>query len=129
MVQRKYNWNNRVISTKSGDRIKFEGRMHDLEQCREYNWTKISDSKVFSPALYICVLCVIEIMIDNAAHPILRSNSGLLQEPYPSKDHSSSVIVTNIGLTDTNDSANWEGAGRRGKIKENRQWITGDLAN
>ena len=34
---------------------------------------------------------------------------------YPSKDHSSSVIVSNIGLTGMNDFVNCEGAGRREK--------------
>jgi len=42
------------------------------------------------------------IIADNAAHPILRSNSALIQDPYPSKDPPSSRIANNVGPTVTN---------------------------
>ena len=52
---------------------------------------------------------MVEIIVDDAFHLILTSKLRLLQESFSSNDPSSSIIVTDLGLTDTNDYDNGEG--------------------
>mmetsp|Transcript_42795 Transcript_42795/g.50077 ORF Transcript_42795/g.50077 Transcript_42795/m.50077 type:complete len:86 (+) Transcript_42795:644-901(+) len=81
-----------------------------------------STKNITEPNILILILCVFEIISDNAVHPKLRSNSGLIQEPYFSKDHSSSIIVNNIGRTDMDKLGTIKKKQvDEKKIKENRQ--------
>ena len=51
--------------------------------------------------LFIYVLCVFEIIAENAACRILLSKLGLIQGLYSLKYPSLSIIVNGIGLNDT----------------------------